>query len=107
MAKQLIQQVKCQHCGKMFDVNTEDIEWENVVEMGPNAVDHSMHNYGCLQKIKCPHCPNDNVICYSAVGDLPSGNLVSPDILIASGNDPMLQAAMKQDEILRNILKQH
>lgn len=105
MAKQLIQQVKCPQCGKMFDVNTEDIEWEHVVEIGENAVDHSKHNYVCVQKLECPHCHHKNVICYRAVGDFPLGNIVSQDIMITSGDDPMLQAVMKYNEILRAYLK--
>lgn len=104
MAKQLIQQVKCQHCDKMFDVYTEDIEWEHVVEIGENAINHSMRNYVCVQKMECPHCHQKNVICYRAVGDLPSGNIISQEIMITSGNDPMLQAVMKYNEILREYL---
>ena len=81
MGKQLINQVQCQHCGKMFDVNTEDIEWEHVADLGENEEHAPLHDYGLIQNIECSHCGGKNSIVYKALGTLSTGSLVDQRVM--------------------------
>ena len=82
MAKQLINKVQCRYCGQVFDVNTEDIEWERVNDLGENDQHAPLHDYGYIQKMKCPNpeCGKDIMIVYTAVGDLSKGNVLSQGV---------------------------
>lgn len=82
MGKQLINQVECEHCGKMFDVNTEDIEWENVADLDVNNNHAPLHDYGNIQKIDCPYCRKENTIVYKAIGNIQTGNIYSQEVII-------------------------
>jgi len=84
MAKQSLNQVQCKYCGQMFDVNTEDIEWEHVRDLGENDQHAPLHDYGYIQKIKCPNpmCKRENTIVYRAVGDLYENNLLIEEVKV-------------------------
>lgn len=82
MGKQLINQVQCQHCGKMFDINTEDIEWEHLQDAGENDSYAPMHDKGLFQNLKCPHCHNDNSIRYTEISDVNSGKLIKQKVIV-------------------------
>ena len=83
MGKQLINQIQCQHCGKMFDVNTEDIEWERIADMGENDKHAPLHDKGLIQKVQCTHkdCRKENSIVYKALEDPQTGNIVSQEVI--------------------------
>ncbi len=83
MGRKLINQVQCQHCGKMFGVNTEDIEWEHVEDRGESDVHAPLHDMSCFQKVVCtnPKCGKENTILYKALEDPQTGNIVSQEII--------------------------
>ena len=82
MGKQLINQVECEHCGKMFDVNTEDIEWENVADLGVNEEHAPLHDYVNMQTTECPYCGKENTIVYKAIEDLQTGTIHSQEVKV-------------------------
>ena len=106
MRKQLINQVQCLHCGQMFDVNTEDIEWEKLTDMGENENNKPMHDYGRFQTIKCSLCGKTNTILYKAIGELPTGNILHQEVLAVSGDLEITKILMEQQEHLRVINEQ-
>ena len=83
MGKQLINQVECQHCKRMFDVNTEDIEWEHVADLGENDIHAPLHDKGLVQKIQCayPDCRKENTIVYKALEDPKTGDIVNQKVI--------------------------
>jgi Fe2+ or Zn2+ uptake regulation protein len=82
MGKQLINQVQCQHCGKMFDINTEDIEWEHLEDRGESDVHAPLHDMSLLQKVICanPNCGKENTILYRALEDPKTGSIAHQEV---------------------------
>lgn len=66
---QKINSITCPKCGKSFDVNTENIEWEHMGDKGETESDSSLHDYGLFQKIVCPHCGEEITIVVHAIGE--------------------------------------
>ena len=67
MGRQVINKIKCAKCGRMFDVATEDLEWEHAVEMEAGDSKSGYPETGIMQKIECPHCKNENTIVYKSI----------------------------------------
>ena len=82
MGKLLINQVQCQYCGRMFGVNTEDIEWEHLQDAGENDFYAPMHDQGVFQKIECPYCKNENSIRYIEISDVNTGKLTNQKVIV-------------------------
>lgn len=83
MGKQLINQVQCKYCGKIFAVNTEDIEWEHVEDRGESESHAPLHDISCFQKAICTNakCGKENTIMYKALEDLETGKIVKQEII--------------------------
>ena len=67
MGRQVINKIKCAKCGRMFDVATEDLEWEHAVEMEAGDSKSGYPETGIMQKIECPHRKNENTIVYKSI----------------------------------------
>lgn len=68
MGRDIINSIKCGHCGKKFDVATEDIEWEHLEDRGECDDDNTLRDYAVEQKTSCPHCHKENSILMTAKG---------------------------------------
>lgn len=73
MGRQIINNIECAKCHKMFDVATEDLEWEHADEM---EADDSVSGYPethIMQKIECPYCGKENTIVYKGIRNTDNG----------------------------------
>ena len=68
MGKQVINQIECTKCHKMFDVATEDIEWNSLKDAGEIEEDSSIHDFYVSQTIDCPFCGKRNKVMMHAKG---------------------------------------
>ena len=60
MGRQVINQIECAKCHKMFDVATEDIEWEHLSDAGETEEDNTIHDFNVFQTVDC-HCVQQRV----------------------------------------------
>lgn len=67
MGRQVINKIECAQCHKMFDVATEDLEWEHAVEMEAGETKSGYPETRMMQKIECPCCKKENTIAYKAI----------------------------------------
>lgn len=72
MGLERISTIECGFCHKEFDVATEDIEWEHLVDAGETDEDSSVHDYHVSQTVDCPHCRKSNKILMHAKGKNPA-----------------------------------
>lgn len=88
MAREIINQIECGFCHKNFNVATEDLEWEQITDVGEREDNPDLHDYAISQKVDCPHCGKANNILYKTVGhsdmDLQEGEVMSmePSVLL-------------------------
>lgn len=68
MGRQVINQIECGYCHKMFDVATEDLEWEHMKDIGERDDDPALHDFAISQIVECPHCGKENDILYKTKG---------------------------------------
>lgn len=68
MAREIINNITCGKCGKLFDVATEDIEWEHLEDAGEKEENPEIHDYSVFQTVDCPHCGAKNRIVMHAKG---------------------------------------
>ena len=68
MGRQVINQTECAKCHKMFDVATEDIEWEHLSDAGETEEDNTIHDFNVFQTVDCPYCGKENKIVLQAKG---------------------------------------
>lgn len=73
MGRQVINKIKCAKCGRMFDVATEDLEWEHAVEMEAGDSKSGYPETGIMQNIDCPHCGKPNTIVYRGIHNTDNG----------------------------------
>lgn len=69
MGRTVINSIECGHCHKKFEVATEDLEWEKLIDLGECDDNHPQHDYAINQKVVCPHCHKENSILMKAKGD--------------------------------------
>lgn len=67
MGRQVINQIECAKCHKMFDVATEDIEWEHLSDAGETEEDNTIH-FNVFQTVDCSYCGKENKIVLYAKG---------------------------------------
>lgn len=72
MGREIINTITCGYCHKEFDVATEDIEWEHLVDASETDEDSSFHDYHVFQTVDCPHCRKSNKILLHAKGKGPA-----------------------------------
>lgn len=72
MGLERINTIECGFCHKEFDVATEDIEWEHLVDAGETDEDSSVHDYYVSQTVDCLHCRKSNKILMHAKGKNPA-----------------------------------
>lgn len=68
MGKQVLDTIVCCKCHRMFDVATENIEWEHISDAGETEDDASIHDFKVFQSVECPHCRKENRILLHAKG---------------------------------------
>ena len=68
MGRQVINQIECAKCHKMFDVATEDIEWEHLSDAGETEEDNTIHDFNVFQTVDCSYCGKENKIVLQARG---------------------------------------
>lgn len=68
MGRQVINTIECAKCHKVFDVATEDIEWEHLTDAGETDDNSGIHDYHVFQKVRCPYCYKVNNIVFIAQG---------------------------------------
>lgn len=68
MGKLTISSICCTNCNKLFNVNTEDIEWEHMKNMGVNDSNPNKFDYELVQNIVCPYCNSSQKIIFRAIG---------------------------------------
>lgn len=68
MGRQIINDIECAFCHKVFDVATEDIEWEHLSDAGETEEDSTIHDYSVFQTVNCPHCGKPNKIVLHSKG---------------------------------------
>lgn len=68
MGRQVINQIECAKCHKMFDVATEDIEWEHLSDAGETEEDNTIHDFNVFQTADCSYCGKENKIVLHAKG---------------------------------------
>lgn len=68
MGRQVINTIECAKCHKVFDVATEDIEWEHLTDAGETDDNGGIHDYHVFQIVSCPHCDKDNNVIFIAQG---------------------------------------
>lgn len=66
--RQKIKTIQCPYCKKDFDVNTEDIEWEHLEDLGEVDDNNDLHDFGLFQKVTCSHCYANIQIVFNAKG---------------------------------------
>lgn len=69
MGREVINKVECAKCHKMFDVATEDLEWEKADTIEAKESKSRLRETHIMQKIECPHCKKENTIVYKEIGD--------------------------------------
>ena len=68
MGRQVINQIECAKCNKMFDVATGDIEWEHLNDAGETENDSIIHDFNVFQTVECPYCGRENKVVMHAKG---------------------------------------
>ena len=74
MGKQKVNSIFCCKCRKNFDVNTEDIRWTELSDMGECEVELGTKQMGLLQDVTCPYCGKINRIAFEQ-HILPNGDI--------------------------------
>lgn len=69
MGKQVLDTIECCKCHRMFDVATENIEWEHISDAGETEENARIHDFKLSQTVICPHCGNANKILLHAKGE--------------------------------------
>lgn len=80
MAREIINQIECGFCHKIFNVATEDLEWEHITDVGEREDNPGLHDYAISQKVTCPHCGKANDILYRSIGRS-STDIVSQEVM--------------------------
>lgn len=68
MGRHIINDIECGFCHKVFDVATEDIEWEHLSDAEESEENSSIHDFSVFQTVDCPHCGKANKIVMHAKG---------------------------------------
>ncbi|MBP1542160.1 MAG: hypothetical protein ILA25_08365 [Prevotella sp.] len=68
MGRQVINQIECAKCHKLFDVATEDIEWNHLNDAGETEDDSTIHDFNVFQTVECPYCGRENKVVMHAIG---------------------------------------
>ena len=79
MERQVINSIECDKCHIMFDVATEDIEWEHLNNMGVCESEPKTTQEGLLQKLACPYCGKENNIAFEQ-RSLPNGDVTFTEV---------------------------
>lgn len=86
MGRQIINSIECGYCHKEITVATEDIEWENLSDIGGRDEDPNLHDFALYQKVECPYCKKANNILFKAVGrsntELNKGEVLSMELSV-------------------------
>lgn len=86
MGRQKINQIECGYCHKNFDVATEDLEWENMKDVGERDDDPTLHDFAISQTVVCPNCGKENNILYKTKGrsamDHEKGEVLSMEVSV-------------------------
>lgn len=75
MGRQVINKIECAQCHKMFDVATEDLEWEHAVEVEAEDSKSGNPETRIMQEIECPNpkCGYKNTIAYKGIRNTDTG----------------------------------
>lgn len=88
MGREVINKIECAKCHKMFDVATEDLEWEHATEMEAGETKSGYPETRIMQKIECPYCKKENTIAYKGIHNTDTGTYthevysLEPEILL-------------------------
>lgn len=95
MGREVINKIKCAKCGQVFDVATEDLEWERAVESEAGDAKSGYPETGIMQEIECPNpkCRHKNTIVYRGIHNTDTGTYthevysIEPNILLEDVDD--------------------